>query len=121
MKGPRLGDWLSAAPFSLAMSSGFFGFFSHAGVVAALDESNLIPSRLSGSSAGALVTIASAAGLGPADLAEALEALKRDDFWDPGRFFGLAQGGLLRGDRFRRRIEALLPVNSFEALSLIHI
>ena len=63
-----LGDWLEEAPFSLAMSSGFFGFFAHAGVLAALDESALIPKQLSGSSAGALVSVAYAAGLAPRDL-----------------------------------------------------
>ncbi len=28
-----LRQWLAEAPFTLAMSSGFFGFFAHAGVV----------------------------------------------------------------------------------------
>ncbi len=115
MTQQKLGDWLEEAPFSLAMSSGFFGFFAHAGVLAALDESALIPKQLSGSSAGALVSVAYAAGLAPRDLVDALQSLKREDFWDPGRFFGLAQGGLLRGERFLRKVEALLPVHSFEA------
>ncbi len=115
MNPTRLGDWLSEAPFSLAMSSGFFGFFAHAGVLAALDESRLQPKRLSGSSAGALVSVAYAAGLAPTDLIEALQSLRREDFWDPGRFYGITQGGLLRGERFHRKVEALLPVNSFDA------
>ena len=48
-----LHDHLAQRPFALAMSSGFFGFFAHAGVLRALDEASLRPTRLSGSSAGA--------------------------------------------------------------------
>ena len=37
-----LGDWLDAGPYTLALSAGFFGFFAHAGVLAALEELSLI-------------------------------------------------------------------------------
>ena len=47
--------WLSEGPFTLDMSSGFFGFFAHAGVVSVLEEEQLFPARVSGSSAGALI------------------------------------------------------------------
>jgi NTE family protein len=43
-------------------------------------------------------------------LCEELTRLRREDFWDPG--LGL---GLLRGARFRARLEALLPAATFEA------
>jgi NTE family protein len=107
--------WLAEAPFALAMSSGFFGFFAHAGVVQALEEAGLAPTRVSGSSAGALVAGAHAAGLSTEALVRELERLERDHFWDPGPYFGLLQGGLLRGERFARRLEALLPVRTFAA------
>ena len=51
-----LRTWLTEAPFTLGMSSGFFGFFAHAGVLAALEEQGLTPRAVAGSSAGALVT-----------------------------------------------------------------
>jgi NTE family protein len=104
-----LRDWLSEGPFTLALSSGFFGFFAHAGVLAVLEEEGLLPARLCGSSAGALVGGLFAAGLPATGIREALLALRREDFWDPGP--GL---GLLRGARFRARLEALLPVPAFE-------
>ena len=107
-----LGAHLDARPFALAMSSGFFGFFAHAGVLCALDEAGLRPIRLSGSSAGALVTGAYAAGVAPRDLAEALLGLDRAAFWDPS-----PGAGLLRGARFRARLESLLPVDDFAACS----
>lgn len=100
-----LRHWLSEAPFALGMSSGFFGFFAHCGVLSVLEEEGFLPSRVAGSSAGALVTGAWAAGVSAPALAEELLRLERSDFWDPA-----PGAGLLRGRLFRRRLEALLPV-----------
>lgn len=104
--GKTLREWLGEAPFALAMSSGFFGFFAHCGVLTVLEEEGLLPSRVAGSSAGALVTGSWAAGLSAADLARELLRLRREDFWDPAP--GL---GLLAGRLFRARLEALLPID----------
>jgi len=103
-----LRDWLAEAPFTLALSSGFFGFFAHAGVVSVLEEEGLLPARVCGSSAGALVGGLWGAGVPAARIREELLALRRAHFWDPwpGR-------GLLRGRKFRARVEALLPVQTF--------
>jgi NTE family protein len=107
---PTLREWLVEAPFTLGLSSGFFGFFAHAGVVGVLEEEGLEPAALCGSSAGALVGGLWAAGLPAGRIREELLALRRPDFWDPAP--GL---GLLRGHRFRARLEALLPASTFEA------
>jgi NTE family protein len=107
---PTLGDWLAERPFTLALSSGFFGFFAHAGAVSALEAEGLRPARICGSSAGALVGGLWGAGVPARALREALLDLRREDFWDPGP--GL---GLLRGRRFRALVEALLPAPAFEA------
>jgi NTE family protein len=106
---PTLRDWLLEAPFTLGLSSGFFGFFAHAGVVSVLEEQGLLPARILGSSAGALVGGLWAAGVPARVIREELLALRRAHFWDPwpGR-------GLLRGARFRALLEALLPVRTFE-------
>ncbi len=108
MTAPTLRAWLSAQPFSLALSSGFFGFFAHTGLMTVLEEEGLFPSRLSGSSAGALVAGLWAAGLPATRLRDELVALRREHFWDPRP--GL---GLLRGRLFRERLESLLPVRTF--------
>jgi NTE family protein len=105
-----LRDWLSAGPFTLGLSSGFFGFFAHAGVLAVLEEERLLPARVLGSSAGALAGGLWAAGVPAQRLRAELLALRREHFWDPRP--GL---GLLRGALFRARLEALLPVSTFEA------
>ncbi|HUS64882.1 MAG TPA: patatin-like phospholipase family protein [Kofleriaceae bacterium] len=105
----NLGDHLAARPFALGLSSGFFGFYAHAGMLLALEEAGLAPARLSGSSAGALVAGLWAGGVPARAIADELVALQRADFWDPAP--GL---GLLRGERFRRHVERLLPATSFE-------
>jgi NTE family protein len=103
-----LREWLRAEPFSLAMSSGFFGFFAHCGMLTVLEDEGLVPHRLSGSSAGALVAGAWASGLDAPMLAHELLRLERHDFWDPRP--GL---GLLSGNLFRSKLESLLPRGHF--------
>jgi NTE family protein len=102
--GPTLRDWLREGPFALALSSGFFGFFAHAGVVSVLEEEGLLPAHVSGSSAGALVGGLWAAGVPASRLRAELLELRREHFWDPAP--GL---GLLRGRLFRERVEAMAP------------
>ena len=107
---PALGAWLDQAPFTLSLSSGFFGFFAHAGVLAGLEEAGLRPRGFLGSSAGALVGALAASGRSGEELGALLASLRREEFWDP------APGpGLLRGRRFRARLAAALVVPTFEA------
>lgn len=105
----KLRDWLAAEPFELVLSSGFFGFYAHAGMLEALLEAGLTPRGACGSSAGALVGAAWAAGTSMPELRETLLALRREDFWDPAPGLGLLRGGL-----FRARLESLLRVRRFE-------
>ena len=105
--------WLADAPFELVLSSGFFGFYAHAGMLDALIDEGIVPTGACGSSAGALVAAAWASGLGTRELMTTLTALRRDEFWDPAP--GL---GLLRGRLFRARVESLLPVRRFEECRL---
>ncbi|MFI5300773.1 MAG: patatin-like phospholipase family protein [Polyangiales bacterium] len=109
MSRPTLRQWLAEAPFGLALSSGFFGFFAHTGFVQVLEREGLAPSAVSGSSAGALVGGLWAAGARVSDLAPVLLGLRREDFWDarPGL-------GLLAGRRFRRLLRELSPVRRIE-------
>lgn len=97
-------DWLGEEPFTLVLSAGFFGFYAHTGLVLALEEAGLRPTRLAGASAGALVAGLWAAGLSGSDLRRELAGLRRSDFWDPG----LPIGGLLKGRRFQAVLERLL-------------
>lgn len=103
-----LQDWLRSAPFNLTLSAGFFGFYAHAGCVAALEENGLYPARITGSSAGALVGSLWASGRDVQDLRSALFDLQKADFWDPG--FGL---GLLRGKKLSDVLDRILNVANF--------
>lgn len=103
-------DHLSAAPYTLALSSGFFGFFAHAGALAALEDAGVSPAGFAGSSAGALVGGVAASGVSALDLFDVLRTVRRQDFWDvrPG-------WGLLRGDRFRALLADVVGVPTFAA------
>jgi NTE family protein len=126
-----LADFLRGAPFELVLSSGFFGFYAHTGVIAAIEEAGLRPARLGGSSAGALIAGMWGAGLPAAAIRDELFRLTREDFWDPdpllglryyarqllgraGRVLGEAAGsadsgfGLLRGAAFERLLRDAL-------------
>ena len=87
------------------MSSGFFGFFAHLGVVTALDEIGFRPQKVVGSSAGALIGALWASGMSPLEIKTLLFDLRRQDFWDPG--WGK---GFLKGQKFRGLLKAHLPV-----------
>ena len=111
MSGARtLRDWLTDQPFTLAMSSGFFGFFAHGGMLAAMCDESIFPAELSGSSAGALTAGLWAAGLEPGEIRELFVSLRKKDFWDPG-----PGPGWLKGHRFRALIRDASPVSRLEA------
>ncbi len=105
----KLRDWLKQGPYTLALSSGFFGFFAHFGALAALEKNNLLPNRISGSSAGALAGACWASGCPITNIQNALARLTKNDFWDPA--LGL---GLLKGQLFRDFIQTLCPVSTIE-------
>jgi NTE family protein len=106
---PTLREWLSEKPFAITLSAGFFGFFAHAGVMTVLEDAGLLPIRVSGASAGALVGGIWASGADATTIRDELLRLRREDFWDlrPG-------AGLLAGRLFRSRVESLLPAPLFE-------
>lgn len=95
-----LREWLEEAPFTLALSSSFFGFYAHCGFADALYSAGHRPAKFTGASAGAIVAAALASDVTPADAREIFFSLKREDFWDPGP--GL---GLLRGKKFENNIK----------------
>lgn len=110
-----LGDWLAHQPFTLGLSSGFFGFFAHTGVLAALTRAGLRPVAAAGSSAGALVGGAYAAGLDADVLAERLRSLRTEEFWDPAPLLGLRELGFLRVGRFEKVMGELLGAPTFSS------
>ena len=74
-----------------------------------LEDAGLLPFRISGASAGALVGGVWASGVAATTIRDELLRLRREDFWDvrPGL-------GLLAGRLFRSRLESLLQAQSFD-------
>ncbi len=108
-----LKDWLQAAPYTIALSSCYFGFFAHIGVLSALEDHHLLPEKLSGASAGALAGIMWASGNSTSTLSSLLFTLTRDSFWDP------APGiGLLKGERFRNSITEMAAAETLEGCQI---
>ena len=104
-----LREWLKQQPFTLTMSSGFFSFFAHCGMLSVLEEEGLLPQRVTGSSAGALTAACWATGMSTDEIRELFFSIKKSDIWDPG--VGL---GLLKGDKFRQRLREALPAQHIE-------
>lgn len=106
----------------VAFSSGFFGFFAHAGFLAALREMDIVPVAFAGASSGAIVAAMAAAEMKDNDIRDLLFNVNKDDFWDPDPLpaflknaLRLFRGytGYLRGDGFARLLKGL-PKNRFE-------
>jgi len=109
----------------LVFSSGFFGFFAHAGCFTALQELGIKPVGYSGTSSGAILAAYAAAGMDAQAISDLLFALKKEDFWDPEPWyktciaaFTFLKGwlGYLRGDKFKDLLSRTLPVQNFEEL-----
>lgn len=100
MLSPNLESWLSEGPFTLALSSSFFGFYSHCAVAAVLYEKGYRPQKITGTSAGALVGGALASGMTPQDFRDVLFSKTLKDYWDPE--FGF---GILAGKKFLKLME----------------
>jgi NTE family protein len=83
-------------PFTLALSSGFFGFYAHVGFLKALDELKLKPAAYAGTSAGAIVGAAAAIGLSVKEIEKLILNVSRKEFWDPSPGFGFLRGRKLQ-------------------------
>lgn len=119
-----LADRLRGTRFGVVLSAGYFGFYGHAGFVQGLSEAGLRPSAWAGSSAGGMIAAYAAGGMSAEGVRALVLERRREDFWDPDPL-GIAldavrgghrSSGLLRGERFRRLLEATLPQRRFEDL-----
>jgi NTE family protein len=106
----------------VVFSSGFFGFFAHAGFLAALRDLRIAPTGYSGASSGAILAAMAAANMTDARIKEILFNLRKTDFWDPDplptllrRLLTLLRGytGYLKGDGFARLLQEI-PIRQFE-------
>lgn len=110
----------------LVFSSGFFGFFAHAGCLKAIKELGIKPVGYAGTSSGAIVAAFAAAGMDAKAIGNLLFGLKKKDFWDPEPCYKTAfyavklfkgWSGYLKGERFKHLLTSKLPVKNFEELN----
>jgi NTE family protein len=109
MSNQTLGDWLASTSYHLVLSSGFFGFYAHAGLMKALEERGCLPASIWGCSSGALIAGCYAAGMGSQQIEDRLLAIDREKFWDPA-----IGPGFLRGKLFLQLLRETLPVTEIE-------
>jgi len=118
-------DDLKNKRIGVVFSSGFFGFFAHAGCLKALEELGIKPVGYAGTSSGAIIAAFAAAGLSAERISAILFNLMKQDFWDPEPWYKTAVSalklfrgslGYLEGERFRNLLERNLPVKQFQEL-----
>lgn len=106
----------------VVFSSGFFGFFAHAGFLAALRDLEIAPSGYAGSSSGAIVAAMAASHMEEAAIREILFSVNKSDFWDPDPMPTILKGimrlfrgytGYLRGEGFAGLLEQI-PIKQIE-------
>ena len=116
---------LRSKKIGLVLSSGFFGFYAHAGCLLALEQLGIPVQGFSGSSAGAIIAALGASGMPGRQIRELLLLLQKKDFWDPEPWhrialhgFRLFRGwhGFLDGAKFSALLGRLLPAARFEDL-----
>ena len=111
-----------APRIGVVFSSGFFGFFAHAGFLAALRDLGIAPSGYAGASSGAIVAAMAASHMGEHVIKDILFNLKKSDFWDPDPIPIILKGairlfrgytGYLKGKGFARLLEQI-PIKRIE-------
>jgi len=107
----------------VVFSSGFFGFFAHAGFLAAIRKKGIPLSGFSGTSSGAIVAAMAASGMDDSEIFSLLSSVKKNNFWDPDPLNILAKTalklfkgytGYLHGKKFERLISQL-PCHTIES------
>ena len=106
----------------VVFSSGFFGFFAHAGFLSALRQARITAAGYGGASSGAIVAAMAAAGMSDDAVRALLFNVKKADFWDPDppasilraalRLFK-GYGGYLKGEQLLRLL-AKIPIRRIE-------
>ena len=112
-----------AKRIGVVFSSGFFGFFAHAGFLAGIRKLGIRPVAFSGSSSGAILAAMAACEMTDEQIKAILFGLRREDFWDPDPWYKWAGAlvrffrgctGYLNGMRFQQLLQRCLPVQFFE-------
>ena len=100
----------------VCLSSGYFGFYAHCGIMKALRETGLRPAAITGCSAGAVVGALWASGLAVEEVERVLLTADWRLLVDPPSFSRLiaAPFGFVKGHKFETSLTDSLPVHRVE-------
>ena len=105
----------------LVFSGGGVKAAAHIGAWRAITEAGMAPSRIVGTSMGAIIGAALASGCSPDDLSEKVSSIKRGDVaaLNPlALFAGIRARSVLRASPLRRTIERIVPARRFADLEI---
>jgi len=114
---------LSTSRTGVVFSSGFFGFFAHAGFLSALHVLGIHPVAYAGSSSGAILAAMAASHMSNEAIKEILFSLKKNDFWDPDAWHVVLKkavklfrgySGYLKGDKFEKILAQRIRTKDIE-------
>jgi NTE family protein len=108
-------DTLPEYKIGLTLSGGGAKGIAHIGVIRALIENGVIPTIVSGTSAGSIVGALYAAGASPDDMERMISDSSMLKIF---RVVGLPGAGLVRLDYLTERLAEFIPKDSFEALRM---
>lgn len=100
--------------FALSLSGGGARGIMHAGFLKALDEENLKPEAIAGTSMGAIVGAMYASGVKPDDM---LRTIKLPEFRNLHTWIGL-KGGFGSLDQLRKQLETYVKADTFDKLDI---
>lgn len=112
----------AGAGVGVVLSSGFFGFYAHAGFLSGIRKLGIRADGYAGSSSGAILAAMAASGMSDSAIKGILFDLRKKDFWDPDPWpsilraaFKLFKGttGYLKGESFGTLLEKL-PIERIE-------
>lgn len=106
---------INGKPIGLALSGGAAKGFAHLGVLQAMEEKNLKPDFISGSSAGAIVAAFYSDGYKPYEILKILSSYKLSDYMKPG---WIKSGGLMKSIGLYKILSENLITENIENLSI---
>ncbi|MXV38956.1 patatin [Flavobacteriaceae bacterium Ap0902] len=98
----------------LVLSGGGFRGAAHIGVIKAMNERNIVPSFISGTSAGAIIGALYAAGYEWQDMYKFLKSIDIFNF----KNYTFNKAGILDSDKYAKLFQNKFPDNRFEALEI---
>lgn len=109
-------DFFSSKPYRIGVAFGGGGArgFAHLGAIKAMEEVGIKPDIVAGVSAGSVVAVLYAAGLGPEQIIEAFDNKSFSDFCE----WGVPKGGFLTMEGFKKFIRETTGVGRLEDLKI---